>query len=41
MMGCAIFYKRGQEVDTVATQILVGVPNTIEKEVIKQQWKKN
>jgi hypothetical protein len=36
MMGCAIFYKSCQEVDMVATQILVGASNTIEEEVIKQ-----
>jgi hypothetical protein len=36
MMGCTIFYKKCQEVDTVATQILVRVPNTIEEEIIKQ-----
>jgi hypothetical protein len=30
MMGCAIYYKKCQEVDTVATQVLVGAPNTIE-----------
>jgi hypothetical protein len=36
MMGYAIFYKRCQEVDTVTSQILIGMPNTIEEEVIKQ-----
>jgi hypothetical protein len=36
MMGCAVFYRKCQEVDTVATQILVRVPNTIEEEIIKQ-----
>ena len=36
MMGCAIYFKKCQEVDTIVTQILVGVPNTIEEEVIKQ-----
>jgi hypothetical protein len=40
MMGCAIFYKRCQKVDTVATQILVGAPNTIEEEIIKQTMDK-
>jgi hypothetical protein len=40
MMGCAIFYKRCQEVDTVATQILVGAPKTIEEEIIKQTMDK-
>jgi hypothetical protein len=36
MMGCAIYYKKCQEVDTVATQVLVGVPNVIEEDIIKQ-----
>jgi hypothetical protein len=36
MMGCAIYYKKCQEVDTVATQVLVGAPNTIEEDIIKQ-----
>ncbi len=36
MMGCTIFYKKCQEVDTVATQILVGAPITVEEEIIKQ-----
>jgi hypothetical protein len=35
MMGCSIFYKKCQEVDTISNQILIGVPNTIEEEVIK------
>jgi hypothetical protein len=35
-MGCAIYYKKCQEVDTVASQILIGVHNTIEEEIIKQ-----
>jgi hypothetical protein len=34
-MGCSIFYKKCQEVDTVSSQILIGVPNTIKEEVIK------
>jgi hypothetical protein len=34
-MGCSIFYKKCQEVDTISTQILIGIPNTIEEEVIK------
>jgi hypothetical protein len=33
MMGCAIFYKKCQEVDTVTS---IGVPNTIKEEIIKQ-----
>lgn len=34
-MGCAIFFKQCQEVNTVARQLLLGAPNTIEEEVIK------
>jgi hypothetical protein len=40
MMGCAIFYKKCQEVDTVATQILIGAPNTMEEEINKQTMDK-
>jgi hypothetical protein len=29
-MGCAIFYKQCQEVSTIARQILLGAPNTIQ-----------
>jgi hypothetical protein len=36
MMGCAIFYKKCQEVDTVTSQILIGAPNTIKEDIIKQ-----
>jgi hypothetical protein len=39
-MGCAIYYKKCQEVDTVMSQILIGVPNTIEEEMIKQMLDK-
>ncbi len=35
-MGCAIFYKQCQEVNTIARQILLGAPNTVEEESIKQ-----
>ncbi len=35
-MGCAIFYKQCQEVNTIARQILLRAPNTIEEESIKQ-----
>jgi hypothetical protein len=35
-MGCGIFYKQCQEVNTIARQILLGAPNTIEEESIKQ-----
>jgi hypothetical protein len=34
-MGCSLFYKKCQEVDTVAKIILLGVPNSIEEDVIK------
>ncbi len=37
MMGCAIYYKKCQEVDTVATQVLIGAPNIIEEDIIKQR----
>jgi hypothetical protein len=36
MMGCAIYYKKCQEVDSVATQVLIGAPITIEEDIIKQ-----
>ncbi len=32
-MGCAIFYKKCQEVDTVTSQIFIGMPN--------RQWTKS
>jgi hypothetical protein len=35
MMGCSLFYKKCPEVDTVWKSILLGVPNSIEEEVIK------
>jgi hypothetical protein len=35
-MGCVIFYKQCQEVSTVARQILLGAPNTIKEDIIKQ-----
>ncbi len=34
-MGCSLFYKKCQEVDTVSKLILLGAPNSIEEEVIK------
>ncbi len=34
-MGCSLFYKKCQEVDTVSKLILSGVPNSIEEEVIQ------
>jgi hypothetical protein len=36
MMGCTIYYKKCQEMDTMTSQILIGVPNTIKEEIIKQ-----
>jgi hypothetical protein len=36
MMGCAIFYKKCQEVDTETSQILISASNTIEEDIIKQ-----
>jgi hypothetical protein len=36
MMGCSLFNKKCQEVDTVSKLILLGVPNSIEEEVIKR-----
>jgi hypothetical protein len=35
MMGCSLFYKKCQEVDTVSKLILLGVPNSIEGDMIK------
>ncbi len=40
MMGCAIFYKQCQEVDTVTSQILISMPTTIEEDIIKQTMDK-
>jgi len=34
-MGCSVFYKKCQKVDTVSKLILLGVPNSIKEEVIK------
>ena len=34
-MGCSLFYKKCQEVDTVLQLILLGVPNSIKEDVIK------
>ena len=39
-IGCAIFYKQCQEVNTIARQILLGAPNTIEEDIIKQTMDK-
>ncbi len=35
-MGCAIYYKQCQEVNTIAGQLLLGAPNVINEEMIKQ-----
>ena len=35
-MGCSMFFKKCQQVDTVSKLILLGVPNSIEEEVIKK-----
>jgi hypothetical protein len=40
MMGCVIFYKKCQEVNTVTSQILISVPNTIKEDIIKQTMDK-
>jgi hypothetical protein len=34
-MGCSLFYKKCQEVDMVSKLILLGVPHSIEEEVMK------
>jgi hypothetical protein len=40
MMNCTIFCKKCQEVDTIATKILIGTPNKIKEEIIKQTMDK-
>jgi hypothetical protein len=35
-MGCAIFYKQCQEVNTIARQILLRAANSIEEHSIQQ-----
>ena len=37
-MGCAIYFKQCQEVNTIARQLLLGAPNTIEDEIIQQTF---
>ena len=37
-MGCAIFFKQCQEVNTVARQLLLGAPNTIEEAAIRNTF---
>jgi hypothetical protein len=39
-MGCAISYKQCQEDSTIARQILLGAPNTIKEDIIKQTMDK-
>ncbi len=36
MLNCSIFYKRCQEVDTIAKQMLLGVPNSIDDKQIQR-----
>ncbi len=40
MMGCSIFYKKCLEVDIVATQVLIGAPDTIKEDIVKQTMDK-
>ncbi len=35
-MGCSLFYKKFQEVDTVSRLILLGVPNSIKEKVVQR-----
>ncbi len=35
-MGCSIFFKKCQEVDTVSNFIFLGVPNSISEETVKK-----
>jgi hypothetical protein len=35
MLNCSIFYKRCQEVDTIAKLMLLGVPNSIKEKQIQ------
>jgi hypothetical protein len=35
-MGCSIFFKKCQEVDTVSNHIFLGVPNSITEETVKE-----
>jgi hypothetical protein len=39
-MGCAIYFKQCQEVNTVARRLLLSAPNTIEEEVIRRTFDK-
>ncbi len=40
MMGCSLFHKKCQEVDTVSKLILLGVPNMIEEDKIQKTLNK-
>ncbi len=35
-MGCSIFFKKCQEVDTVPNFVFLGVPNSISKDIVKE-----
>ena len=35
-MGCSIFFKKCQEVDTVSNFVFLGVPNSISKDTVKE-----
>jgi hypothetical protein len=35
-MGCSIFFKKCQEVDTVSNFVFVGVPNSISEDIVKE-----
>ena len=37
-MGCTIYFKQCQEVNTVARQLLLGAPNKIKEEVIQRMF---
>ncbi len=34
-MGCSIFFKKCQEVDTVSNFVFLGVPNSISEDTVK------
>ncbi len=36
LMGCSIFFKKCQEVNTVSNHIFLGVPNSISEETVKE-----
>ncbi len=35
-MGCSIFFKKCQEIDTVSNFVFLGVPNSIFKDTVKE-----